>query len=60
MRGIDGADGFDDLSLKFDTQAIVAALGVVYDGEQKVLTLTGNLNDGTPIKGKDCVVIISK
>jgi len=55
----DGADGFADLSLKFDTQAIVAALGDVYDGEQRILTLTGNLKDGTPIDGKDCVVIIS-
>lgn len=55
-----GADGFNDLNLKFDMQAIVAALGVVEDGEQKVLTLTGNLFDGTPIEGKDCVVIISK
>lgn len=56
----DGPDGFADLSLKFDTQAIVAALGTVNDGDQVKLTLTGNLNDGTPIKGEDCVVIIKK
>jgi hypothetical protein len=56
----DGADGFDDLSLKFDKQDIVAALGAVSDGDEVVLTLTGNLNDGTPITGEDCVVIIKK
>jgi len=56
----DGADGFDDLTLKFDTQEIVAALGSVNDGDQEVLTLTGNLIDGTAIEGKDCVIIKSK
>jgi len=56
----DGADGFDDLTLKFDTQTIVAALGPVNDGDEIVLTITGNLTDGTPIEGKDCVIIKSK
>lgn len=56
----DGADGFDDLTLKFDTQEIVAALGSVNDGDEVVLTLTGQLNDGTPIEGKDCVIIKKK
>ncbi|MBL7093340.1 PD40 domain-containing protein [candidate division KSB1 bacterium] len=55
-----GADGFMDLSLKFDTQEIVSALGVVEDGEEIVFTVTGELNDGTPIKGNDCVVILVK
>jgi hypothetical protein len=53
-------DGFDDLTLKFDTQEIVAALGEVDDGDELVLTLTGNLLDGTPIEGKDCVLILNK
>lgn len=56
----DGADGFADLSLKFDTQDIVASLGAVNDGDVVQLTLTGNLNDGTAIEGVDCVVIIKK
>lgn len=50
-------DGFEDLTLKFDTPAIVAALGSVTDGELRVLKLTGNLLDGTPIAGEDVMVI---
>jgi len=56
----EGTDGFDDLSLKFDTQDIVTALGAVNDGDVVVLTLTGELSDGTPIEGADCVVIKKK
>ncbi len=56
----DGPDGFDDLTLKFDTQAIVAALGAVNDGDEVKLTITGNFNDGTPITGLDCVIIKKK
>ncbi len=52
--------GFDDLGLKFDTQAIVAALGSVSDGDQLALTLTGELNDGTAIEGQDCIIVKSK
>lgn len=53
-----GPDGFLDLTLKFGTQAVIAALGSVTDGEVRVLKLTGNLTDGTPIRGEDVVVII--
>ncbi|NIM97214.1 MAG: hypothetical protein GTO24_03725 [candidate division Zixibacteria bacterium] len=56
----DGPDGFDDLTLKFWTQEIVAALGPVNDGDEIVLTLTGSLLDGTPIEGQDCVLILKK
>lgn len=52
-------DGFDDLTLKFDTQEIVAALGPVNDGDEVTLILTATLFDGTNIEGKDCVVINS-
>jgi hypothetical protein len=58
-----GADGHMDLTLKFDNQAIVAALGTVTDGEVRVLKLTGNLKPdfgGTPIVGEDVVVILKK
>ncbi|MCH8293437.1 hypothetical protein IH992_20340 [Candidatus Poribacteria bacterium] len=56
----DGDDGVDDLTLKFDRQEIVAALGAVNDGDEVVLTLTGELSDGTRIEGKDCIVILKK
>jgi hypothetical protein len=59
----EGPDGYLDLTLKFDTQEIVEAIGEVEDGEVIVLTLTGNLQEefgGTPIKGEDVVVILKK
>jgi hypothetical protein len=56
----EGPDGFTDLTLKFDTQELVAALGDVRDGEALILTLTGKLFDGTPIQGEDVVVIRKK
>jgi len=55
----DGPDGFTDLTLKFDTQEIVAALEGLVDREVRFLTLRGWLNDGcTPIQGQDCVWIL--
>lgn len=56
----DGPDGFEDLTIKFDNRAIASALGVVIDGEQVQLNITGALKDGTPISGIDCVLIIQK
>ena len=56
----EGPDGFDDLTLKFDAQEVVAAIGLVNNGDELVLTITGNLLDGTPIEGSDCVIIKSK
>jgi hypothetical protein len=50
-------DGYVDLSLKFKTQDVVVALGEVVDGETWMLHLTGNLKDGTPIEGADCIDI---
>ena len=55
-----GPDGFTDLILTFDVQGIVAALGDVADGDVLILTLTGNLLDGTSIEGEDVVVILKK
>jgi hypothetical protein len=55
-----GPDGFADLTLKFDTQDLIQALGDVEDGEVRVVTLTGVLHDGTPIEGQDVVVIKAK
>jgi hypothetical protein len=59
----DGPDGWLDLTLKFKTQDIVAALGEVGDDECRVLMLTGNLKEefgSTPIEGEDVVVIKNK
>lgn len=59
----EGPDGYLDLTLKYNNQEIVAALGTVTDGECKVLTLTGNLKEefgGTAIVGEDVVKIILK
>jgi hypothetical protein len=56
----EGADGLTDLTLKFDTQEVVAALGDANDGGCIQLTITGELTDGTPIEGTDSVVIVPK
>jgi hypothetical protein len=59
----EGPDGFMDLTLKFERQAIVAALGDVNDGDVIVLQLTGNLKEefgGTSIVGEDVVWILKK
>lgn len=55
-----GPDGFLDLTLKFDTQEVVAALGKPVDGACLTLHLTGSLLDGNPIEGEDVVLILDK
>jgi hypothetical protein len=53
-----GPDGYMDLTLKFMKSEIVAALGQVSNGDVVVLTLTGQLLDGTElIDATDCVWI---
>jgi hypothetical protein len=59
----EGPDGYLDLTIKFDMQAIVAALGDVSDGDCLMVELTGNLKEefnGTAIIGADVVRIIKK
>ncbi len=56
----EGPDGELDLVLKFDKQAVLAALGAVSDGDCVELTLNGELLDGTPISGSDHVLIRKK
>ena len=56
----EGGDGYLDLTLKFENEEIVKALGEVTDGEEWVLILTGALYDETPIEGADCILVISK
>jgi len=58
-----GPDGHLDLTLKFDSQEIVAALGDINDGDVLALQLTGYLKqeyNGTPIAGQDIIVILKK
>jgi hypothetical protein len=59
----EGRDGWDDLTLKFDNQEIVEALGDIEDGDVLLLTLTANLTEefgGSDIEGLDVVVILKK
>ncbi len=58
--GLDLGDGFDDLSLKFDTRLMVEALGDVADGDVVTLTLSGTLYDGTGFSGQDIVTILDR
>ena len=55
-----GPDGFMDLTLKFQTQDVVGAIGAVNDDEEVVLVLTGQLLDETPFDGADCIKILDK
>ncbi|MEE9442394.1 MAG: FG-GAP-like repeat-containing protein [candidate division Zixibacteria bacterium] len=53
----DGPDGFLDLTLMFGRSELKEALGEVNDGDVITLTISGELNDGTPFEGTDCVII---
>lgn len=55
-----GADGYADLTLKFDQQCVAQQLAGAQDGDVLLLNLTGELNDGTPIEGEDVIRIIKK
>ncbi|UCG69068.1 MAG: hypothetical protein JSV09_14990 [Thermoplasmata archaeon] len=53
-------DGYLDLSLKFDTQELVASLSTISNGDVITVTITGRLKEefgGEMIRGKDCIVI---
>jgi DNA-binding beta-propeller fold protein YncE len=56
-------DGVPDLTLKFNTQEVVTALGEVSDGDVLVLELAGNLLDefgGGAFLGEDVIIILIK
>jgi hypothetical protein len=58
-----GPDGYLDLTLKFNTQEVVQALGNVVDRDCLMLTITGKLKDefgGNPVVGEDRVLIREK
>ena len=56
----EGGDGYIDLCLKFDKKEVLRLLGEVNVDDSFVLKLTGSLNDGIPIEGQDCIVIVQK
>jgi hypothetical protein len=56
----EGPDGYTDLTLKFETQKVVEALGEVNDGDVPTVALTGVLEDGMPIEGMDCILVHGK
>lgn len=56
----EGPDGYMDLTLKFNTQEVVASLGSVNDGDVLVLSLMGSLLGGEGFVGEDVVVILKK
>jgi hypothetical protein len=56
----EGPDCYMDLVMHFDTQEIVAALGMVTDGEMRELTLTLETYAGIGLEAKDCVWIKHK
>jgi hypothetical protein len=53
-------DGIADLSMKFATQDIAAALGPVIKRDAVTLGLTCRLVDGTVIEGEDVVTIVGE
>lgn len=55
-----GADGMMDLTLKFDSQEVAAALASKNDGDVLVLTVKGQTIGGVHYEGKDVVVILNK
>jgi len=55
-----GTDGFEDLLMRFVNRRIVRALRPVSSGQVVVVPLTGELKDGTPIRGEDVVVIVTQ
>jgi hypothetical protein len=55
-----GPDGHVDLTLTFETQDIISALGTNASRETRTLTLTGFLLGGTPFEANDCIRIVGR
>lgn len=51
-------DGIPDLTLKFNTQDLLAALGSVNPGDELTLKITGKMLDGRNLEGDDCILIV--
>ena len=55
-----GPDGIDDLTLKFSTQDIAAAIHDPAGGYKTALTISGGFYDGTQFEASDCIIIVGK
>jgi hypothetical protein len=55
-----GPDGFDDLKMKFSSLQIADAIAQGQPGDELMLTLTGQLLDGTPFLAKDCIRFVGR
>jgi hypothetical protein len=55
-----GADGYADLTLKFDAPELVEYLGDIEDGDELELILSWTLYDGTAMSGSDCMIVRAK
>jgi hypothetical protein len=60
----EGPDGYMDLTLKFKAPQIATELlntaGELVEGQELLLTIAGQLYDGTQIEGSDCIVLVGK
>jgi hypothetical protein len=54
-----GGDGHPDLTLKFSTPSLAAVIAPGAHREERRLTLTGLMLDGSRIEAQDCVVLLS-
>jgi hypothetical protein len=50
-----GGDGFEDLTLRFDADDVLAAIGGMKSGEARLLQLSLRTLDRSPLYGTDCV-----
>ena len=51
----EGPDGFEDLTLAFNTQEVLEAIGKPQENDVILVTISGQLSDGTAFKGMDVV-----
>lgn len=59
----EGPDGYLDLTMKFNSLEIAAAIlanAPPVLGDRMVLTMTGELTDGTPFTATDCIVFVGE
>lgn len=54
-----GTDGIEDLVLMFSSEDVAAALGNTAPGGATILTMTGQLANGTPFEARDCLGIVA-
>lgn len=54
---VSGRDGRTDLVLQFDQADLLAALEPFTHGDQRMLTIAGNLKSGTAVSASACVIL---